>query len=404
MYWRRQGDALIIKLKKHVKLDSERRSPMKIPTTPTARKHQDIIEAVEEYTNNELAKIARHYDETEVFPTEPLQFFFNKRIFDLITSTSNDDLAVFLECIRIVSTKFASLASILLTQAFYAIAPIYHWGTDKQKETYLKDMLEGQTYGGLGLSENNGGGNTSYIQTTACETEAGWIINGSKQYVSNGTVADLFLIVAKTHKSNGAEGLGIFIVDRSIEGLSISEPLNKMGIKALPVTSVSLNQVNVKKHQLLGEEISGTIQTEQIMSLIKLAIAMQAIGIAQGSFTKGLDYMSIVRKFGNRLIDNEATQQKMANIKTSIHSSQAFVRQIITNEPKNKIEVAMAKLLTADVAVETTETIIQLTGGYGYMKDSEIERYIRDAKVTSIYGGSSDSQRKFIAQPWIDQD
>lgn len=375
---------------------------MFIPKDSSYPKEKELIERVKKYTNTELTKIAKHFDETNEYPYEPLSFFFKHKYFDLLTSGSNRDLETFLEVVRIVSTKFASLASILLTQGFYAIAPLYHFGTDEQKEKHLKVLTNGEIFGGFGLSEEVHGGDPSYIQTTAWETEAGWTINGSKQFVSNAAVADIFLIVAKAKKLNGAEGVGVFIVDVENKGLSISEPLDKMGIKSLPVASVSLNKVVVDKDDILGGNINGNKQIEHTMNLIKLAISMQAVGIAQGSFEKGLDYMRLVRKFGNRLIDNQSTQQKMAEIKTEIHSSEAFVRQVIQYNSQNTVEAAMAKLLTADIAVKTTETIIQLTGGYGYMKDSEIERYIRDAKITAIYGGSSDSQKKIIAQPWID--
>lgn len=374
------------------------------PAKKLLLEHKELLNEVEIYTNQTLAVVAQEYDESEKYPTEFLPFFFEKEFFHFLTTDSNVDLAVFVEMIRIVSTKFASLASIFLTQGLYATSPFYHFGTDTQKEKYLGSLLNGKSIGGFGLTEEHGGSDLSYLETTAWETENGWTINGSKQFVSNAPVADVFLVVAKTNKLNGETGIGLFIVERSEKGFSISKTMDKMGIKSLPVASINLNQVAINKEALLGGELNGAEQVEYIMNFMKLSVSMQAIGIAQGSFEKGLHYLSLVRKFGNRLIDNQSTQQTMAEINTNIHAAETFTRQVILDSPQKTTEVAMAKILTADIAIETTETMIQLTGGYGYMKDSEIERYVRDAKVTAIYGGSSDSQKKIIAKPWLDNE
>lgn len=364
-------------------------------------KLQQKLEEVEQYTEETLASIARHYDETEKFPHEPMQYFFQNSYFSLLTSNSEEDLTVFYETIRIVSSKFAALGSILLTQGFYAVAPLHQFGTEEQKAKYLPDLISGNSYGGFGLSEENDSGDPTYIHTLAVETAAGWTINGNKKYISNAPIANVLLVAARTKSLDGSDGTGLFIVETNTTGLSVTDPMEKMGIKSLPVASVQLQQVKVEKNALLGEALDGVDQVTFIMNLMKLAVAMQAVGISQGAFEKGLDHMSVVRKFGNRLIDNQSTQERMADMKTSIYSAEAFVRMVMT-DTQNSIEVAMAKLLTANVAVDVTEAIIQLTGGYGYMKDSEIERYIRDAKVTAIYGGSSNSQRRMITQPWID--
>src|SRR5699024_9215670 len=212
---------------------------------------------------------------------------------------------------------------------------------------------------GFAMTEEDGGSDLSYLQTTAWETENGWTINGSKKYVSNAAKADLFLVVAKAQKLNGETGMGIFIVKHANEGLTISQTMDKMGIKSLPVSSIILDKVSVPKAALLGETLNGEEQVEQIMNLMKLAVSMQAIGISQGSFEKGLHYLSLVRKFGNRLIDNQITQQTMADMNTNIHSAEAFTRYIILDDPTHTVELAMAKILTANTAIETTETMIQ---------------------------------------------
>lgn len=361
---------------------------------------QRKLEEVENYTEETIAGIARYYDETEEFPHEPMEYFFQNDFFSLLTSNSEEDVTVFLETIRIVSSKFAALGSILLTQGFYAVVPLHQFGTDEQKAKYLPDLISGTSYGGFGLSEENDSGDPTYIHTLAVETPLGWVINGNKKYISNAPLATILMVAARTKSLDGNEGTGIFIIETDSKGLSVTEPMKKTGIKPLQVASVQLQQVEVGHDALLGNVLQGMDQVTFTMNLMKLSVAMQAVGIAQGAFAKGLDHMSVVRKFGNRLIDNQSTQERMADMKTSIYSAEAFVRMVMT-DTQNSIEVAMAKLLTANIAVEVTEAVIQLTGGYGYMKDSDIERYIRDAKVTAIYGGSSNSQRRMITEPWV---
>lgn len=362
-----------------------------------------LVEDIITYTNDKLTQEAKYFDETGEFPKKLLTPLLEQNVFSFLLSDEKLDLAVFLEIIRIVSKKFASLASILLTQGFYAIHPLAKFGTKKQKEEYLNDLVMGKKIGAFGLTEENDDSRfNSDLKTVAWETDDGWEVTGSKKYISDAPIADVFLIVAKTHHLNGSVGTGIFIVDSKQEGLVVNESMDKMGVRSLPVASVDLNKVKLNKDSLLGGATDGLRQVQSVMNLMKLAVSLQALGISQGSFEKGMDYLSLVRKFGNRLIDNQDIQYKMADLRANIYSAEAFARQIILTDPQDTIDVATAKLLTANVAIETTETVIQLTGGYGYMKDSEIERYVRDAKITAIYGGSSRSQKEIIAKHWID--
>lgn len=362
------------------------------------------LKNISDYVDKELSEKAKYYDETSEYPSEIVDYFFKKNIFSKLTSNDAKDLAFFLEVIRIISKKFASLASILLTQGFYGVIPFYHFASDQQRSKYLPDLIQGNKMGALALSEENKKeGSFSSLGTFARETKKGWEITGSKNYVSNATVADVFLIVAKTYQLNGSEGIGIFIVEKSMAGLKIMHPMDKMGVKSLPVSSITLDKVVVDKESLLGNDFRGNRKIDFIMNLMKLSVSMQALGISQGAFDKGLGYMRLERKFGNRLIDNLGTRQEMAKLKTNISSAESFLKKIILTNPQNKVEVSMVKLLTAEMSISTTEKIIQLTGGYGYMKESEIERFIRDAKVTAIYAGSSNSQMENISEPWINK-
>ncbi|MBZ6527410.1 acyl-CoA dehydrogenase family protein [Aerococcaceae bacterium DSM 111021] len=363
----------------------------------------NLLEKITHYTNKELAQVSKHYDATEEFPTEYVESFFKDDIFRLLLSEDSEtkDFYTFLKIIQIVSKQFAALGSILLTQGAYGVWPLYRFGTLAQKEHYLEDMLTGKILVGYAYSELDGCGNPDLMMTEAIETENGWTINGTKANVSNASVASLLIVAAKAVKMSGEVCHGLFLVDINTPGVDVDKPMEKMGMKALPVSSVTLNDVHVAKDSVLGGILAGSEQNENLMNKMKLAVSAQALGIAQGSMEKGLVFTGFERQFGKRLIDLEMTQLRLAELETLIQATEAFIKQVVETASDNTRKVAMAKLMASNVAIETTDAVIQVTGGYGYMRNNDIERYVRDAKITAIYGGSSDSQKKIIAQPWL---
>lgn len=367
--------------------------------------YQALLQEVREYTNSELADVAQHFDSTEEFPETQLNQFLALDIFRLLLNEEDqgESLQAFMEVIRLVSKEFAAMASILLTQGTYAIWPLQRYGTKRQKDAYLEKLVSGQILGAFAMHEALDEGDLNLMRTTAIETADGWLINGEKETVSNSTKASLIFVVAKARKLNGDQSIGVFLVDADQEGIEIGKPTEKMGIRSLPVAPVLLKDVKIGKDAVLGGLLAGKEQVESIFTKMKLAIAMQALGISQGAFEKGLHYASLNRNFGKRLIDIENTQLVLADVKAKTFSSRAMLAQVALHYSDDPIHVAMAKLAASDTAIEVTEAIIQVTGGYGYMRNNDIERFVRDAKVTSIYGGSSTSQKKIIAKPWLNK-
>lgn len=364
----------------------------------------NMLEQVRTYSRKELKEVASRYDQTEEFPAEHIQYLIGLGILELMVVAEAERTASykeFLRIIRIVSKQFPAVGSILLTQATYGIWPLYNFGTTEQKATYLDKLIKGDMYASFAINEESVGSDLEELETVAIEKADHWEITGQKAYISNSPIASLFFIVAKTRSLDGQESHGVFLVDKTAEGLTVGPLENKMGIKSLPVAGLTIKSVKVPKENLLGGIIQGVKQVESVVNRNRLAISAQAIGISQGALERGLEYVSFERNFGKRLIDLQATQYKLADVQTRILSTRAFLLQTVDEAPFDTQQVSMLKLASSNVAIETTETIIDVTGGYGYMRNNEIERFVRDAKLTSIYGSSSNTQRKIIAQPWL---
>lgn len=363
-----------------------------------------LIEAIDEFSKNELKQAARYYDQMESFPTKHVETLFS---FNILTQLHDPKSYVsyedYLTMIRLVSQNFPALGSIFLTQESHCIWPLITFGTERQKNKYLEDLLTGAMYGSFALNEPVTGSEMDEMSTVAVETDEGWLLSGRKEYISNSPIASVFLIAAKTKRLSGDESFGVFIVERNQEGVTVGETEKKMGIKALPVAGVTLSDVLVDASMLLGEEINGLNQVRSILNRNRLSVAAQSLGIAEGAFSRGLEYVSYERNLGKRLIDLQNTQFQLADIQTRIFATKALLTQVIRTDDQNRRYVAMTKLTSSNLAIETAESIINMTGGYGYMRSNDIERYVRDAKITAIYGSSSARLRRLIAKPWVDK-
>lgn len=365
--------------------------------------HEKLTAAVEDYAQTTLKEVAITYDSNEAFPQVEWDYLRELGVFNLVVEPPESLVAsykAFIRLIRIVSKQFPALGSILLTQASYAIWPLFQFGTTEQKAQYLEPLLKGEIFGSFAANELDSGSDLEQMETIAIETTEGWTITGEKAFISNAPVASLFFLVTKTRALSGTEGFGIFLLERDTQGLTIGPLENKMGIKSLPVAGISLKSVKVPHHVLLGNVMQGIKQAQSVLNRNRLAISAQAIGIAQGALDRGLEYVSFERNIGKRLIDLKTNQFRLADAQTKILATRAFLLQTLEEAPENNQRVAMIKLAASDLAIDVTETIINVTGGYGYMRNNEIERFVRDAKITAIYGGSSDTQRQIIAEPW----
>lgn len=364
----------------------------------------DIIQRVKMYAESEVRGKAKDYDEVEAFPEEQfnhladlgvLRIPFNKNHGGLEGSLQD-----ILKVIRIVSKECASTASVLLTQVSFGITPIHEYGTDEQKRLYLPALLSGKMLGAFAMNEIHSGSDLTKMETVAIEKENYWELTGTKSYISHAGKAGLYSVVTRTISEDGEEGYGIFLLQPEMNGFSIGPKEEKMGIRGMPVASLEFNHVHVPKEALLGGKSGGEAPCYAIKDYNKLFVAAQGIGIAEGVFERALVYMQQDRRFGQRLIDLPNNQYKMADAYTEICAATALLKQIEQFNPEEDRLHAMVKLKASSTAVETAETAMQLTGGYGYMRDNDIERFVRDSKLTQIYGGGSDTQKTILSHPW----
>lgn len=368
-------------------------------------KRHELVLKVTDYSHKELAKAARYYDTVDKFPDEQMSHLFKMNILPSLYKNLNDlTYHDYLSVIRLVSKNFPALGSILLTQESHCAWPISMFGTTEQKDRYLEQVLRGDIYGCFALNEPITGSEIEEMKTIAKQTDTGWVISGNKDYISNSPIASVLLIASKTISLDGTQGYAIFIIDKKTDGLKVGELEEKMGIKALPVASVELDNVVLTNDQLLGGVVNGLPQIYSILNRNRLAVAAQSLGIAGGALDRGLKYVSYDRNLGKRLIDMASTQYKLADIETGIYSARSLLMQVINSgQEQDDRMVAMTKLTASNLAIEATESIINMSGGYGYMRNNDIERFVRDAKITAIYGSSSDRLRSIIAKPWVNK-
>ena len=279
--------------------------------------------------------------------------------------------------------------------------PILLFGTDEQKKKYLPQLASGKSLAAFGLTEPEAGSDASAVTTTAKKDGDCYVLNGTKHFITNGGVADIYTIVAMTDKSKGARGSSCFIVEKDTPGFSFGKKEEKMGIRASVTTELIFNDCKIPKENLLGKEGMGFIITMKTFDISRPGVAAQAVGIAQGALDLAVEYSKERKQFQKSISSFQGIQFMIADMATHVEAARALVysvaREIDSGNTKVGKESAMAKLFASDVAMSVTTDAVQIFGGYGYMKDYPIEKYMRDAKITQIYEGTNQIQRNIIA-------
>ena len=280
-------------------------------------------------------------------------------------------------------------------------APLYLFGTEEQKEKYLTPICKGETFGAFGLTEPNAGSDAGGTQTTAREEGDEFVINGSKVYITNASHAKHLALTAITGQENGKKEISAIIVPTNSEGFTIIDNYEKMGLNASNTTELVLDNVRVPKENLLGKRGHGFRQFLVTLDGGRIGIGAMAVGIAQAAFDRALRYSKERKQFGKTLSEFQVTQFKLADMAMKIELARNMVYKAAwlkdQGRPFTK-EAAMCKLYASEIAMEIADEAIQIHGGYGYMKEYEVERYMRDAKLLEIGEGTSEVQRMVIAR------
>jgi len=283
---------------------------------------------------------------------------------------------------------------------------ILRFGTPEQKRKYLIPVCNGEFISAGAYTEPDHGSDVTLMFTTASRQSDSFVINGGKIFTTNGMIADFFIVLCQTDPSAkpSYRGQSTFIVQRETEGLTITELGGKMGIRMTSTAQLSFNSVKVSLSHLLGKEGKGFYQVLEFFDESRVEIAAQALGIAQGAFDRALDYAKQREQFGNKLVDFQIIQHKLADMATKIETARLLTYKAAWNYDKKRIDpklTSMAKMFAGKTAVEVTDEAVQILGGYGYLSDYEVERFYRDAKITEIYEGTKEIQKNTIASALI---
>lgn len=369
-----------------------------------SEKHLAIQKMVRAFAENEVKPLAAEIDETERFPQETVDKMVKYSMMGLPYSTAlgggGTDTLAYILAVEELSKVCATTAVILSAHTSLACYPIDKFGTPNQKEKYLKPMLAGEKLGAFGLTEPNAGTDAASQQSLVLDKGDHYLLNGSKIFITNGTVADIYIIFAMTDPSLGTKGISAFILKKGTEGFSTGKVENKLGIRASSTCELIFENVKLPKENLLGRLGEGFKIAMSTLDGGRIGIAAQAVGIAQGAINETINYVKQRKQFNRPLAAFQNTQFQLADMQTKVDAARLLVYRAAWAKDHQKsysIEAATAKLFASEVAMEVTTKAVQLFGGYGYTKDYPVERMMRDAKITEIYEGTSEVQRMVIS-------
>lgn len=281
---------------------------------------------------------------------------------------------------------------------------IYQYGTDEQKRKYVTQLAKGEKLGAWALTEPGSGSDASGMKTTAVRKNGGWVLNGSKNFITHGISGDICVVLAITNREMRSRGISAFIVERGTKGFIAGRKENKLGVRASETASLIFEDCWIPEENLLGEPGRGFVNSMQILDGGRISIASLALGIAQGAFESALKYSQERQQFGHPIFDFEAIQFKLADMATEIDAARLLTQRAAFLKDRGRQttrESAMAKLYASEVAVKVSEDAIQIHGGYGFTKDYPPEKFWRDSKICTIGEGTSEVQRLVIARQLI---
>lgn len=368
------------------------------------REQQLVQQMIREFAINEVKPIAAEIDETERFPMENVEKMAKLGVMGIPFAKefggAGGDVLSYIIAVEELSKVCGTTGVILSAHTSLCGSVINENGTPAQRAKYLPDLCTGKKLGAFGLTEPGAGTDAAGQQTTAVLDGDNYILNGSKIFITNGGVAETFIIFAMTDKSQGTRGISAFIVEKSFPGFSVGKHENKMGIRASSTTELVMENCIVPKENLLSKEGKGFGIAMKTLDGGRIGIAAQALGIAEGAFEEAVNYMKERKQFGKPLSAFQGLQWYIAEMDVKIEAAKYLVYKAACKKQAGEpysLEAARAKLFAADVAMEVTTKAVQIFGGYGYTKEYPVERMMRDAKITEIYEGTSEVQKMVIA-------
>jgi butyryl-CoA dehydrogenase len=370
-----------------------------------SEEHGMIRKMVRDFAKNEIEPTAAQRDEEQ---------HFDRAIFDKMAELGltgipwpeeyggiGSDFLAYCIAVEELSRVDASIGVTLSAHTSLAGWPVYKFGNEEQKQKYLRPMAQGEKIGAYGLTEPSSGSDAGGMKTTARLNGDHYVISGSKIFITNGGVADIYIVFASTDPTQKTKGITAFIVESDFPGFSVGKKENKLGIRSSPTTEIIFEDCKVPVENVLGDVGEGFKIAMMTLDGGRNGIAAQAVGIAQGALDASTNYAKERVQFGKPISAQQGVGFKLADMATGIEASRLLTYQAAWLEseglPYGK-ESAMSKLLAGDTAMKVTTEAVQIFGGYGYTKDYPVERYLRDAKITQIYEGTQEIQRLVISR------
>jgi alkylation response protein AidB-like acyl-CoA dehydrogenase len=367
--------------------------------------HKMIRETARQFAMDELAASSDERDEKEIFPTEEIKKlgelgFMGMMVPEEYGGAGLDTMsyAVAMEEISRVDASCGVIMSVNNSLVCYGLSK---HGTEDQKQKFLVPLAQGKKLGAFALSEPEAGSDATNQHTTAVQEGENYLLNGIKNWITNGTTADYIIVIAQTDPSKGAKGISAFVVEKGMPGFTYGKKERKLGIRSSDTVSLLFDNVKVPAANRIGEEGFGFKFAMMTLEGGRIGIAAQALGIAQASLDASVEYSKQRKAFDQPIANLQAIQFKLADMATEIEAARMLVYQAAAMKDSGKPygkQAAMAKLYASKVAVHSALEAIQIHGGYGYVREYKVERYLRDAKITEIYEGTSEIQRIVISR------
>jgi alkylation response protein AidB-like acyl-CoA dehydrogenase len=366
---------------------------------------QLLKKTVREFAEAEIGPHAREWDEKQEFPREVFTKLGELGLMGAVwpeeyggSGMSTLDYAIVMEELSRVD---AGVALSVAAHNSLCSGHIFLAGSEEQKKKYLTPLARGEKVGCWGLTENSAGSDAGGTKTTAVRDGADWVINGSKTFITNGRVADTAVVMAVTDRAKEKKGISAFILERGMKGFRSGKKEDKLGVRSSDTSELVFEDCRVPGANLLGKEGYGFVDTLKILDRGRIGIAAFSIGIAQASLEASMTYAQGRRQFGHAIADFQAIQFKIAEMATRVSAARLLAWHAASLRDigrEHKVESSMAKLFASEAAVEVALEAVQIHGGYGYLKDYPVERYLRDSKLGTIGEGTSEVQRLVIAR------
>ena len=378
-----------------------------------SKEHEMARTLFKEFAENEAKPLAQEVDENEMFPRQTVDKMAKYGFLGIPVPKEfggqGCDILTYVMCVEELSKVCGTSGVIVSAHTSLCVDPIMTFGTPEQKEKYLVPLAKGEKLGAFGLTEPGAGTDAQGQQTKAVLDGDEWVLNGSKCFITNGKEADVYVIFAVTgkieKKGRIMKEISAFIVEKGTPGFTFGTKENKMGIRGSSTYELIFTDCRIPKENLLGQQGKGFNIAMHTLDGGRIGIAAQALGIAEGALERTIAYTKERKQFGKSISAFQNTQFQLADMATKVEAAKMLVYKaamkkqeyVTNNKVSYSTEAAMAKLYAAEVAMEVTTKAVQLHGGYGYIREYEVERMMRDAKITEIYEGTSEVQRMVIS-------